>query len=182
MQDDLKELKKDSISPPPIVADPNIFLKLATGSLKQKFTFEVGDIRSRNYIPGVQGWRLTSEGLEINTFIFPNGRVLLSSIEDISDARILGRAAGSAGPIQQLTAGTGITISGGSVASSITQYTDEMAQDSVGGILTDTETIDLSYNDGAGTITADILFNGIASHIISNNDDIITYNDNIIYI
>jgi hypothetical protein len=37
-----------------------------------------------------------------------------------------------------------------------TVYTNEMAQDTVGGILTDTATIDFTYNDGAGTITADV--------------------------
>lgn len=35
-------------------------------------------------------------------------------------------------------------------------YTDEMAQDAVGGGLTDSSTIDFTYNDGAGTITADV--------------------------
>lgn len=41
------------------------------------------------------------------------------------------------------------TTSGGS-------YTDEEAQDAVGTILTDTATIDFTYNDGAPSITADI--------------------------
>lgn len=36
-------------------------------------------------------------------------------------------------------------------------YTNEDAQDAVGGILTDTATIDFTYNDGANTITADVL-------------------------
>jgi hypothetical protein len=35
-------------------------------------------------------------------------------------------------------------------------YTDEQAQDAVGAALTDTATIDFTYNDGAGTITADV--------------------------
>lgn len=35
-------------------------------------------------------------------------------------------------------------------------YTDEMAQDAVGTILTDTATIDFTYNDGANQITADV--------------------------
>lgn len=38
----------------------------------------------------------------------------------------------------------------------VTQYTDELAQDAVGGALTDTATIDFTYNDGANTITADV--------------------------
>lgn len=62
-----------------------------------------------------------------------------------------------------ITAGTGISISNGdgvagnpSISTTITQYTDEMAQDAVGGILTDTSNIDFTYNDGAPSITADL--------------------------
>lgn len=48
----------------------------------------------------------------------------------------------------------------------ITQYTDELAQDAVGGILTDTTTIDLSYNDGLNTISAEVKPNSIdATHL-----------------
>lgn len=51
-------------------------------------------------------------------------------------------------------------------AGDITQYTDELAQDAVGGILTDTTTIDLSYNDGLNTISADVKPNSIdATHL-----------------
>ena len=38
----------------------------------------------------------------------------------------------------------------------VTQYTDEMAQDAVGTILTDSTTVDFTYNDGGPTITADV--------------------------
>lgn len=41
----------------------------------------------------------------------------------------------------------------------VTQYTDELAQDAVGGILTDTSTIDFTYNDGANTISAAVIAN-----------------------
>lgn len=37
----------------------------------------------------------------------------------------------------------------------------EAAQDAVGGALTDTATVDLTYNDGAGTITADVIAGSI---------------------
>lgn len=42
-------------------------------------------------------------------------------------------------------------------AASGATYTDEKAQDAVGAALTDTTTIDFTYNDGANTITADIV-------------------------
>lgn len=48
----------------------------------------------------------------------------------------------------------------------ITQYTDELAQDAVGAILTDTGTVDLTYNDGSNTISAEVKPNSIeASHL-----------------
>lgn len=65
--------------------------------------------------------------------------------------------------------GTGITWSYDDMANtltpavSITQYTDEMAQDAVGGILTDTATIDFTYDDAKNTITADVKAGSIGS-------------------
>jgi len=41
-------------------------------------------------------------------------------------------------------------------------YTDESAQDAVGNILTDTATIDFTYNDAANQITADVKTNSIS--------------------
>ncbi len=65
--------------------------------------------------------------------------------------------------VTSIVAGTGISISGGTgavtVNSTITQYTDELAQDAVGTILTDSSTIDFTYNDGANTITAAVIAN-----------------------
>ena len=43
----------------------------------------------------------------------------------------------------------------------VTQYTDEMAQDAVGGALTDSSEIDFTYNDGANTISASIVAGSI---------------------
>ena len=66
-----------------------------------------------------------------------------------------------------LTAGTGISITDGgagnavTVASTITQYTDEMAQDAVGGILVDSAEIDFTYNDATPSITASIVAGSI---------------------
>lgn len=63
-----------------------------------------------------------------------------------------------------LTAGAGISITDGNgvagnptIASTITQYTDEMAQDAVGTILTDSSKIDFTYDDGTPSITATIV-------------------------
>ncbi len=47
-------------------------------------------------------------------------------------------------------------------------FTNERAQDAVGAALTDTATIDLTYNDGANTITADVIPAGISHTAIAN--------------
>ncbi len=62
----------------------------------------------------------------------------------------------SAGAVTFLTVGTGLQISGTVLSSIVTQYTDEQAQDAVGGILVSTDTITLMYNDGTPSITADV--------------------------
>lgn len=73
-----------------------------------------------------------------------------------------------------LIAGAGMTITGDSAAdsvtfaSTITQYTDEMAQDAVGGALTDSSRIDFTYNDGANTITADLIAGSVANSFLAN--------------
>jgi hypothetical protein len=46
----------------------------------------------------------------------------------------------------------------------ITQYTDEQAQDAVGGILTDSADIDFTYNDVANTITAILTNSGVTAN------------------
>lgn len=60
-----------------------------------------------------------------------------------------------------LTNGSGISVTGTypsfTIASTITQYTDELAQDAIGGILVDTSTINFTYNDGTPSIVADVI-------------------------
>jgi len=60
-----------------------------------------------------------------------------------------------------LNNGAGISVTGTypnfTIASTVTQYTDELAQDAIGGALTDSQTINFTYNDGANTITADVI-------------------------
>jgi len=47
-------------------------------------------------------------------------------------------------------------------------FSNELAQDAVGGILTDTATIDLTYNDGSNQITADVIQSALDHTLISN--------------
>jgi hypothetical protein len=39
----------------------------------------------------------------------------------------------------------------------VTQYTDEMAQDAVGGILVDGNTVNFTYSDATPSITAEVI-------------------------
>ena len=70
--------------------------------------------------------------------------------------------------------GTGITATYNdpantlTLATTITQYTDEMAQDSVGGALTDTSSVDFTYNDSLNTISAVVLPAGVDHNSLNN--------------
>lgn len=47
-------------------------------------------------------------------------------------------------------------------------FTDERAQDAVGTILTDTSTINFTYNDAGNLITADVIAGGISHNALAN--------------
>ena len=69
---------------------------------------------------------------------------------------------GGGGSVDSVVAGTWITVDATDpanpiVATTITQYTDELAQDAVWTIMTDSAEIDFTYNDGTPSITASIV-------------------------
>lgn len=75
-------------------------------------------------------------------------------------------AGGTGGTVDSVVAGAGVTVDATDpanpiVATTVTQYTDEMAQDAVGTILADSAEIDFSYNDGLPTISASIVAGSI---------------------
>jgi hypothetical protein len=73
-----------------------------------------------------------------------------------------------------VVAGSGITSTYNDVANSltiastITQYTDEQSQDAVGNILTDSSSVDFTYDDVANTITAAVLPAGVNHNALQN--------------
>jgi hypothetical protein len=71
-----------------------------------------------------------------------------------------------------LNEGTGIDVTGTypnfTIASTITQYTDELAQDAVGTILADSSSIDFTYTDGTPEITAVVLPAGVDHNLLNN--------------
>lgn len=83
---------------------------------------------------------------------------------------LIGKSDGSYA-LATLTDGTGILITEGSgtitIASTVTAYTDELAQDAVGGILLDTTRINLVYDDATPTISADLISNTITAGYLS---------------
>jgi hypothetical protein len=88
---------------------------------------------------------------------------------------ILTQTAGDTFAGRTITAGTGISVTDGNgvagnptISSTITQYTDEQAQDAVGGILTDTSSIDFTYNDAGDQITAAVLPAGVNHDALQN--------------
>lgn len=54
------------------------------------------------------------------------------------------------------------------IASTITQYTDEMAQDAANQLIDDTSTIDWFYDDDANSLTASVIQSAIDHTLISN--------------
>lgn len=94
-----------------------------------------------------------------------NGSITYAKIQNVTDARLLGRSSGSAGPPIEITVSTGLSLAAGALTSTITQYTDEMAEDAVGGTLTDTNTIDLTYDDAGNSISADLKWAQVMARI-----------------
>lgn len=86
----------------------------------------------------------------------------------MSTARLLGRSTAATGLVEEITLGTGLSFSGTTLNVSLSgfttdtlpegvtnlYFTNERAQDAVGGILTDSATIDFTYDDAGNTITA----------------------------
>jgi Protein of unknown function (DUF2793)/Concanavalin A-like lectin/glucanases superfamily/Chaperone of endosialidase len=81
--------------------------------------------------------------------------VTLAKLEPQNPSVLLGRGSGTIGDVQPITVGTGLTIFGTELSATGggSSYTDEQAQDAVGSILTDSATLDLTYDDATPSIT-----------------------------
>lgn len=101
-----------------------------------------------------------SEGNNATTIA--NDAVTFAKFQNISTDRLLGRDTAGSGDVEEISLGTGLAWSGSaSIVSTITQYTDEAAQDAVGTILVDSSTIDFTYADGTPSITAIVINSSI---------------------
>lgn len=77
-----------------------------------------------------------------------NGVVSFSKMQAITDGKLLGASGGTA--VEEITVSTGLLLSSNNLSSTITQYTDELAQDAVGNNVG----AGLTYDDTAGSISA----------------------------
>jgi hypothetical protein len=131
------EHKQPDIQPPPFDGyDKDLPRQEALGSKRTKSFQEVAEIRSVNFRPGISGWRLTPLGLELgaSSGVFPPGTVTFTDIQNIATNKLLGRSTAGSGVIEQISVGTGLLLSGGTLSSTVTAYTDEQAQDAVGAM------------------------------------------------
>jgi len=89
------------------------------------------------------------------------GEVRIADLSTDNPTVIVG--ADGDGDLDDITVGTGLTLSAGVLSSTATSYTDEEAQDAVGNILVDGTTIDFTYNDATPSITAEVINNSISN-------------------
>jgi len=93
----------------------------------------------------------------------PNGGTGSSSLA--ANNVLLGNGTSALQVVAPGTSGNILTSNGTTWTSAApaVAYTDEMAQDAVGGILTDSSTIDFTYNDAGNTITAIVIDSSISA-------------------
>ena len=99
----------------------------------------------------------------------------LTGLSGLSTLGIIVRSGTNSFSLRSLSAGTGIDItnvdgvSGNPVISTtITQYTDEMAQDAIGLALTNSASIAFTYTDASNQITAAVLPAGVNHNALQN--------------
>lgn len=118
---------------------------------------DTGDVY-RVSVAGTQNLGSGSQSFDVGDFVIYNGTIWQWS--------------GGSDAVMSVNGQQGIVVlDSDDIAEGITNvyFTDERAQDAIGSIITDTTTIDLSYNDIANQITADIVANSISNSHISNS-------------
>ena len=62
----------------------------------------------------------------VTTAKIADANVTYAKIQNVADARLLGNSAGTAGVVQELTVGSGLTLSGGALTNGILRYTTSL--------------------------------------------------------
>ena len=103
---------------------------------------------------------LTLSGLTANSLVCPSAGGVLASLGTATNGQIPIGSTGAAPVLATITQGTGITVSNTAgaitIATTVTSFTDELAQDAVGGILDDgtAGNIVFTYDDTGDVISA----------------------------
>jgi hypothetical protein len=120
-----------------------------------------GTVTSVDTGTGLTGGEITSAGT-----ISLTGQAL--ALHNLSSNGIIARTGSGTVAARTITADTGISVSNGNgvsgnptISCTITQYTDEMAQDAVGGILSNSSEINLTYTDSPEEISATLVVGSI---------------------
>jgi hypothetical protein len=108
------------------------------------------------------GWVTAASGGTIDTADVTNGAITFAKIQSVSTGVLLGRSASGTGAIETISVGSGLTLSSGTLSSS-GGYTDEQAQDAIGTILLNSDSIQFAYTDGVPSITAVALLSAFGS-------------------
>ena len=66
------------------------------------------------------------KALAVTTAKIADSNVTYAKIQNVADARLLGNSAGTAGVVQELTVGSGLTLSGGALTNGILRYTTSL--------------------------------------------------------
>lgn len=69
----------------------------------------------------------------VTTAKIADANVTYAKIQNVADARLLGRSQGAAGVVQELTVGSGLTLSGGALTNEILRYTTTLKDIPVAG-------------------------------------------------
>ena len=111
--------------PPPPISNPFDSTGGSSRSIREKIVLEQGEIRSANYLPGSQGWRISADTAEFN-FTISTGAIDIGGADatsfhvDTSGNMWLGASTFAAAPFQVSAAGA-LTVTGATITGSVLQ-------------------------------------------------------------
>jgi hypothetical protein len=106
---------------------------------------------------------LTLSGGGVVTADVNDASITYAKIQNAGNSSVLlgSGASGAGASLIEIVLGTNLSMTGTTLNAAALAYTDENAQDAIGTILTDTATIDLTYNDAAPSISGIVIDNSI---------------------